>query len=161
MLNYQVVLADGRIVNANANTNADLFKALKGGSNNFGVVTRIDMQTLPATLGGIYGGLVFLSYDHKQVALQGLVDMIQNADEESADTQALTLGYNSPGPARVATIIVNTDGVQDSPAFAKVEALPAMIKDVRRRTYGDLITTFVTPGNDRYVGVFTKATNVL
>ncbi|ESZ90177.1 hypothetical protein SBOR_9430 [Sclerotinia borealis F-4128] len=39
--NFEVVLADGQIINANANANSDLWTALKGGSNNFGVVTRM------------------------------------------------------------------------------------------------------------------------
>lgn len=40
VVNYEVVLADGSIVEANATTNSDLFRALKGGSNNFGIVSR-------------------------------------------------------------------------------------------------------------------------
>ncbi|OJJ32641.1 hypothetical protein ASPWEDRAFT_29799 [Aspergillus wentii DTO 134E9] len=43
--NMQVVLANGEIVNANATSNADLFIALKGGQNNFGIVTRFDLKT--------------------------------------------------------------------------------------------------------------------
>ncbi|GAB1214093.1 hypothetical protein ATERTT37_003252 [Aspergillus terreus] len=39
IINYEVVLASGRIVNANIESNTDLFKALKGGGNNFGIVT--------------------------------------------------------------------------------------------------------------------------
>lgn len=38
--NFEVVLADGRIVNANARENTDLFWALKGGGPNFGDFTR-------------------------------------------------------------------------------------------------------------------------
>lgn len=34
--NYEVVLGDGRIVNANSKENPDLWWALKGGGNNFG-----------------------------------------------------------------------------------------------------------------------------
>ena len=40
----QVVLASGHIVNANLNSHPDLFAALKGGTNNFGIVTSIDMR---------------------------------------------------------------------------------------------------------------------
>lgn len=42
--NFEVVLADGQIVNANANENADLWKALKGSSGNLGFVTRFDLS---------------------------------------------------------------------------------------------------------------------
>ncbi|KAF7879031.1 hypothetical protein EAF04_000231 [Stromatinia cepivora] len=45
--NFEVVLADGRIINVNANANSDLWTVLKGGSNNFGIVTRLDMRTFP------------------------------------------------------------------------------------------------------------------
>ncbi|PQE17815.1 6-hydroxy-D-nicotine oxidase protein [Rutstroemia sp. NJR-2017a BVV2] len=45
--NFKVVLADSTIVNANAHTNADLFKALKGGGPNFGIVTEFELYTYP------------------------------------------------------------------------------------------------------------------
>ncbi|KAJ8131960.1 hypothetical protein O1611_g1667 [Lasiodiplodia mahajangana] len=46
---FEVVLADGKIVMASSEENADLFRALKGGSNNFGIVTRFDMMTFPTS----------------------------------------------------------------------------------------------------------------
>lgn len=58
--NYEVVLADGRVVNANANgKHADLYKALRGGGNNFGIVTRFDLDTYPQGL--MNGGLTLWS----------------------------------------------------------------------------------------------------
>ena len=42
---FQVVLADSSIVTASATENKDLFWALKGGSSNFGIVTRFDLYT--------------------------------------------------------------------------------------------------------------------
>ncbi|QPC78109.1 hypothetical protein HYE68_008861 [Fusarium pseudograminearum] len=56
VVNFEVVLGDGRIVNANKTENADLWKALKGGSTNFGIVTRFDLQAFDAPL--LWGGLV-------------------------------------------------------------------------------------------------------
>lgn len=40
-------MADGTIVDANADENNDLFWALKGGGPNFGIVTRFDLYTVP------------------------------------------------------------------------------------------------------------------
>ncbi|MCJ1472932.1 hypothetical protein MMC13_001581 [Lambiella insularis] len=45
VVNFEVVLASSKAVNANATFNPDLFFALKGGSNNFGLVTRFDFKT--------------------------------------------------------------------------------------------------------------------
>ena len=50
----QVVLAYGKIVNVNATSYPDLYRSLKGGSNNFGVVTRFDLKTFKQ--GPYWGG---------------------------------------------------------------------------------------------------------
>lgn len=42
---FEVVLADGSIVQASAQENADLWKGLRGGANNFGIVTRMELVT--------------------------------------------------------------------------------------------------------------------
>ncbi|KAF2665511.1 FAD-binding domain-containing protein, partial [Microthyrium microscopicum] len=54
--NHEVVLADGSIINANNTANQDLHKVLKGGNNNFGIVTRFDMKAYP--VGNIWGGTI-------------------------------------------------------------------------------------------------------
>ncbi|KAF3925851.1 hypothetical protein ABW20_dc0103573 [Dactylellina cionopaga] len=54
---YQLVLADGRIVDANEHENPDLFRSLKGGSSNFGIVTAFSLATVRMdkfTAAGIY-----------------------------------------------------------------------------------------------------------
>jgi len=53
----EVVLASGQIVYTSASQVPDLFKALKGGSNNFGIVTRFDLETFPQ--GKFLGGFVY------------------------------------------------------------------------------------------------------
>nr|POE94512.1 bifunctional solanapyrone synthase [Quercus suber] len=52
--NFEVVLADGRIVNANQHDHSDLYFALRGGGNNFGIVTRLDLDTFEQ--GQMWGG---------------------------------------------------------------------------------------------------------
>lgn len=56
VINYEIVLADGSVQNANAKSNSDLYWALKGGSSNFGIVTRFDVETFksPKIWGGVY-----------------------------------------------------------------------------------------------------------
>ncbi len=41
VLSYEVVLADGSVVVASATERSDLWRVLKGGSNNFGIVTHL------------------------------------------------------------------------------------------------------------------------
>lgn len=58
IVNYTVVLASGDIVQANKDANKDLSVALKGGSNNFGVV--IEFQTPVFEFGEMWGGAIYL-----------------------------------------------------------------------------------------------------
>ncbi|PPJ53318.1 hypothetical protein CBER1_00903 [Cercospora berteroae] len=62
--NWEVVLATGDIVNANANENADLWKALRGGINNFGIVTAVTLKTFEQ--GAFWGGQTFHSIDTRE-----------------------------------------------------------------------------------------------
>ena len=68
--NAQVVLASGQIVNANISHFPDLYKALKGGNNNFGVVTRFDLRSFPQ--GKLWGGFVFYPPSTRRELLQAL-----------------------------------------------------------------------------------------
>jgi hypothetical protein len=52
-----VVLASGEVVEATKDDNPDLFLALKGGNNNFGIVTKFDMKTFRQD--SMWGGGVF------------------------------------------------------------------------------------------------------
>ncbi|OBT50990.1 hypothetical protein VE04_07938 [Pseudogymnoascus sp. 24MN13] len=56
VIGYEVVLASGQFIYSTKNNFSDLFWALKGGSSNFGIVTRFDMQTVasPRVWAGVY-----------------------------------------------------------------------------------------------------------
>ncbi|KAI1287910.1 6-hydroxy-D-nicotine oxidase [Xylaria venustula] len=45
--NFEVVLWDSSVIDANSKTNSELWKGLKGGGTNFGIVTRFDIETYP------------------------------------------------------------------------------------------------------------------
>ena len=51
-----MVIGTGEVVYASADSNRDLWLALKGGSNNFGIVTRFDLATHPQGL--MLGGYI-------------------------------------------------------------------------------------------------------
>jgi FAD/FMN-containing dehydrogenase len=53
---FAVVLADGQILAVDADNNADLFWALRGGSGNFGVVTAFKYRL--SKVGTLLGGMV-------------------------------------------------------------------------------------------------------
>jgi hypothetical protein len=56
---YKIVVASGAILNVDTFTNADLYRALKGGSSNFGIVVSFTLRTF--RLGGVWGGNMIYS----------------------------------------------------------------------------------------------------
>ncbi|KAK3302658.1 uncharacterized protein B0T15DRAFT_562614 [Chaetomium strumarium] len=68
--NFEVVLANGSIVEANAHSNPELFWALKGGGSNFGIVTRFDLTTIPVR--HVYAEILVISSDETPAFLRAL-----------------------------------------------------------------------------------------
>lgn len=65
-----VVTADGHLVHASANENADLFWALRGGGGNFGVVTRFEYDLYPVGPEVFLLGVFYAAADAQAVVQQ-------------------------------------------------------------------------------------------
>jgi FAD/FMN-containing dehydrogenase len=80
LLGAEVVLADGRVVRADAAQNHELFWALRGGGGNFGVVTsmRIGLHLLDEVLAGI----LLFPWDQAHAVLTGYAKMMASAPDE-------------------------------------------------------------------------------
>jgi FAD/FMN-containing dehydrogenase len=68
LLSADVVLADGRLVQASEHTNPDLFWALRGGGGNFGVVTSFEYQLHPVAT--VIAGPMFWPLDQLETTLR-------------------------------------------------------------------------------------------
>jgi hypothetical protein len=121
--NYEVVLADGSIVNANADENADLFHALKGGGNNFGIVTRFDLETLTTT--ELWGGNILYSKDATSDLLDTLTTFIDN-NAANTDSTFVGLWTYTPDFQDIVCLasVFNIDGQPDpNGVFADFQAV--------------------------------------
>ncbi|KAK2868015.1 hypothetical protein FQN49_003243 [Arthroderma sp. PD_2] len=93
VVNYEIVLADGSIVNANAKENSDLWIALKGGANNFGIVTRFDMRTFKQ--GPFWGGSVFYFEPTFPSQIEALVKELHKRDASDETHLMISIGYTA------------------------------------------------------------------
>ncbi|KAK8128648.1 hypothetical protein PG984_009756 [Apiospora sp. TS-2023a] len=62
-------------------TCSDLYWALKGGSNNFGIVTNFRIKTLPGS-GPVWGGLTFYPKQLTEPAIEALADFTENMHKD-------------------------------------------------------------------------------
>lgn len=114
----QIVLANGTITNANASQNPDLFWALKGGGPNFGIVTKIDINTIPVeTLW--YQALVFLPTQAHEV-LDALVVWQESGASDEKTGMLFSAGIDS-----ILVLLTYSDAVTSPAAFSSILGLEA------------------------------------
>lgn len=93
VVSYEVVLADGSVVTADKDHHARLFRALKGGSNNFGIVTNFKMNMLSNNK--IWGGLTISSKEFIPDSIEAMHDFTTKI-KDSPDETVWTLFMHSP-----------------------------------------------------------------
>ncbi|KAA1467505.1 FAD-binding domain-containing protein [Dentipellis sp. KUC8613] len=96
-----VVLADGRIVRTSAEEEPDLFWAIRGGGNQFGIVVEFELQTYPSPGPATTGTLIFPGTE-----FDGVLKAIQEFHEQASVDEKLTVVWACPGPHFKPTIIV-------------------------------------------------------
>jgi FAD/FMN-containing dehydrogenase len=125
VVNFEVVLANGSIVDANTTSNPDLYKALKGGATNFGIVTRFDMLAMPAV--DLAYGQSVISTEYTDDVLGAVADFTDRADERRHD-HLITIYTHTPeaeDPVFLA-IRVNTKGDLNTKSFKGITNVPAL-----------------------------------
>ncbi|KAI0535063.1 FAD-binding domain-containing protein [Xylaria digitata] len=126
VVNYEVVLADGSIINANEGENPDLWQALKGGGNNFGIVTRFDVKAVSAP--DLFSDTRYLSLNNSYAMVDAVVGFA-DSDESIADDAFFTFFSHSTKVSPdifAAGVHVNTQGISNNTTpFDEAKALPA------------------------------------
>ncbi|KAH8836649.1 hypothetical protein MCOR28_011544 [Pyricularia oryzae] len=133
---FEVVLVNSSIVNINANENADLYRVLKGGSNNFGVVTRFDLNIFktPATLWGGSAAFPFSTSPKVISAMQNFVTVLGNEGRKSDSAIAFwtyTQG-ETPADPLINSALHNVDGTADAPGLAEFLNIPGSVTSALR-----------------------------
>jgi FAD/FMN-containing dehydrogenase len=160
VVNFEVVLGSGEVVNANENEHPDLWKALKGGSGNFGIVTRFDMQAFPAAK--IWGGMRASERSAGDQITKSLVNFVDSSEKNPEDAYIINFTYNPSmfSDVVIASVIVDTDGVANATAFNEIQQIPTLIQDVKTRSMSDIAETYVLPSGQRYVPFVVDVTYV-
>jgi len=143
---YEVVLADGSIVVADENNHADLFRALKGGSNNFGIVTKFTMKAIESDR--VWGGMAFLPKDVIPQATDALVHFTDNL-ERDVNNNLVVIFTHMPDfkDVVIGTLYANMIGEEKPAAFDEWLALPEMMNTYKNTTIAEMAFEYNIPAN--------------
>ena len=136
----EIITADGRQRTANANENADLFWAVRGGGGNFGIVTSFEYELHP--VGQLLAGVVFFPLDQAEGALRFYRDLMTTAPDE---LMAYAVFLTSPEGAKMFGVPVCYVGPmeQAEERLRPLRSHPGVAADlVRPMSYCEVQTMF-------------------
>ncbi len=76
----ELVTADGRLRRVDADTDADLFWALRGGGGNFGIVTALEVEL--HSIPDIYAGILFFPWERSSEVLHAWLEWTASVPDE-------------------------------------------------------------------------------
>ncbi|KAM5471088.1 hypothetical protein MauCBS54593_003426 [Microsporum audouinii] len=142
VVNFEVVLANATIVNANATSNPDLYAVLKGGSGNFGIVTAFTVKTHPQD-SEIWGGTRFYTDEHTEALTRAIRDFA----EYNSDDKASIIGTINRNPTVTWVVFLTYDGPSPpEEVFRNFTQIPYIRNTVKRQSYYSLMLA-----NDEYI----------
>lgn len=134
---FEVVLANATVVNASRTTNSDLFRALKGGSNNFGIVTRIDARLYDQA--PFWGGTLAQPITNKEAVFEFFSNFTDSKNYDPYGALISDFAWIAGIPAIVHNIAyTNSDAVWPPASFAPLDIMPKVATTIRK----DKLTSF-------------------
>ncbi|KAI0861671.1 hypothetical protein F4860DRAFT_475829 [Xylaria cubensis] len=125
VVNFEVALASGELINANKSQNSDLWRALKGGGNNFGVVTRYDVATFAQ--GDISVTLTMNDVSQRSAVFDAFANIANAPDFDPYTALAVEMYFNSTSKLWIiANEAVYTQPVPNPPVYDELVAIPSI-----------------------------------
>ncbi|KAL3438361.1 hypothetical protein BDV09DRAFT_192255 [Aspergillus tetrazonus] len=129
---FEVVSAvTGDILTASETEHSDLYWALRGGGNNFGLVTKFNLYTFPSTL--LRGGARVFGEDQFPNVVSAFVDVAKQANEDPNAQQYVM--FASIGGTNIASAeLTYTQNVSNPAIFEKYHSTPAISDSTSTKT---------------------------
>ena len=128
----------------NATSQADLFRALKGGGNNFGIVTRFDFT--PFAQGQILGGNVVQTISNRGAVFKAFADIAGSPEYDPYASLVTGLLFNSTSKAWImSTAAIYTKPILNPQVYAALRAIPSIANTLHITNLSTLAAEAATP----------------
>ncbi|KAL9122301.1 MAG: hypothetical protein Q9187_001149 [Circinaria calcarea] len=160
VVNFEIVLSSGGIVNANIDQHRDLWLALKGGSNNFGVVTRFDLRAFAQ--GEFWGGAIQHPISTALAQITAFSDFNNATNYDVYASLITNFAYASGQGYVVGNNLEYTKPVVNPPVFQPLTGIEPQISSTMRISnltdFTNELNTF-SPGANRQLYISTTFKN--
>ncbi|KAF2023676.1 FAD-binding domain-containing protein [Setomelanomma holmii] len=125
---YEVVTASGLIVNASPTSYPDLYWALRGGGNNFGIVTNFKLHAFP--LGQMWGGQRIYTDNNFAAVLDAIYKFATNGSATDTDAAQIVSFGNIAGIGKIAIVQMHyAKPVSNPTVFSDLEAITPIMSN--------------------------------
>ncbi|KAI4195361.1 MAG: hypothetical protein LQ350_007230 [Teloschistes chrysophthalmus] len=146
VINFEVVLANGSIVDANEKSNPDLWWALKGGGNNFGIVTSFTLSTYP--IHDVWGGSKAYSLDQLP-ALFSAMNEYQWRHDKDPYANLILQAFTTNASIGAFVNMVYLKPELSPPAFSPFYSIPTVGDTTKLQTLTQMISGQIVPSLPR------------
>ncbi|KAM0543961.1 hypothetical protein ACHAPJ_012056 [Fusarium lateritium] len=140
IIGWEMVTANGTIVNINANTEPDLAVALRGSGSQFGIATQFTVKTY--SIGNVWGGMRIYDESKTDDIYKALHEFIpyNNLDPKAA---IIVTSIVAVGSSKAFIVFYFYDGEEPptSGPFADFLKIKSLIAITKKQTYAELTTT--------------------
>lgn len=138
------MLASGQLVNANATSNQGLFRSLKGGGNNFGIVTRFDLATFPQ--GQISVSSIVNSISERGAVFKTFTDITHAPKFDPAVSLVTSMLYNSTSKQwLLSNSAVYTQPELNPSTFKELKSIPSLSNSTKLTNLSTYANESATP----------------
>jgi FAD/FMN-containing dehydrogenase len=148
LVGAEVVTPGGAVVEANANENAELLWALRGGGGNFGVATRLDFRLHP--LDAVVGGQLTYTGNGVREGLRFFRDVVAGSPGDLSCQAGLSVDESLAPSLWIAPCYTGSNA--DPEELRNLRSAPGLVDDgVRAHTFFDQQSLFDSPyGENRH-----------
>ncbi|KAL2071017.1 hypothetical protein VTL71DRAFT_14043 [Oculimacula yallundae] len=135
LISVDIVLANGELITASAESHLDLFKALRGGAHNFGIVTNLVLKVHPYD--GMWGGYNIAQEEHFDAVFEAYDQYSKDLVSDGKAHMILDF-YRRDGVLMVVEFMGYPDPKPDPPIYDKIRQIPSLDNTLRVAHYSDL-----------------------
>ncbi|KAK5049448.1 hypothetical protein LTR84_004377 [Exophiala bonariae] len=132
---FQVVLSNGSIVTASRENEPTLFRALRGGGSNLGVIASFELETYPYS--GMWGGRTLIDSSHSGQAIDAYAGFVHGLETDPKGHTILIFVCDQ-GSLQLLQYLVYTEPIAELPMFDGLRNVPTIESSLGLTDYSTL-----------------------